>query len=184
MTEHREADADAVNGIGFEHRAALAEQMRDPDRVGRFSGPWTATTTWRGGFRVDARVRSHTIAFDEPADLTGHDSAPTPHEYLLSAVGACITDGMVLHATLAGIEIRTLNVRVTGSFDNILRWAGLAEEGNPGFGALEISGTVAADAEPEQLIDLWNRAVSGSPVAQTVGRPTSIISHLTFDSAA
>ncbi|WP_328396160.1 OsmC family protein [Nocardia sp. NBC_00416] len=183
MTDPVPSGEESLNGIPAEHRAALTERIRDSDRVAGFSGPWTATTRWRGGFRVDAEVRTHTVAFDEPADLTARDSAPTPHEYLLAAVGACITDGLVLHATLAGIGIRRLSVEVTGTFENILRWAELSPEGNPGFGGLEITGTLDADADPERLTALWNRALSGSPVAQTVGRPTSIVSRLTIERA-
>lgn len=179
MTDRVPSEDDALNGISAGHRAALAARIRDSDLVARFSGPWTAQTQWRGGFRVEARARTHTVVFDEPADLTAEDSAPTPHEYLLSAVGACVTDGVVLHATMAGIRIRRLSVTVTGTFENILRWAELADEGNPGFGALEISGDLDADADRDTLTALWNRAIAGSPVAQTVSRPTSIVSRLT-----
>lgn len=168
----------SLNGIAEDARAELSDRMTDVAQVARFSGPWTVSTRWRGGFRVDAVARGHTIQFDEPADLTARDSAPTPHEYLLSAVAACITDGMVLHATLAGIRLDDLRVTVRARFDNILRWAGLADQGNPGFHSLEIVAEVVADSSDEVLNTLWNKAVSGSPVAQTVTRPTSLVTQL------
>ncbi|WLP92109.1 OsmC family protein [Gordonia sp. NB41Y] len=168
----------SINGIEVAARGELSARMADVSSVSRFSGPWTASTQWLGGFRVAATARGHTIDFDEPADLTGRDSAPTPHEYLLSAVAACITDGMVLHATLAGVQLSDLRVTVQARFDNILRWAGLVDQGNPGFHSLEIKGVVVAEADADVLDALWSRAVSGSPVAQTVARPTSLVTKL------
>lgn len=178
VTGAQDSDDDSLNGISAAHRRELSARLGDRERVSTFSGPWEVETVWRGGFRVDAQARGHTIEFDEPADLTAKDSAPTPHEYVLSAVAACITDGVVLHATTQGIRIDDLEVRVTGTFENILRWAGLASTGNPGFGALQVSGRISGDADASTLTELWNRAIAGSPVAQTISRPTAITSQL------
>ncbi|MGO3327419.1 OsmC family protein [Gordonia sp. (in: high G+C Gram-positive bacteria)] len=181
MTRAQDSDDGSLNGISAAHRDELSARLKDRERVSTFSGPWEVEATWRGGFRVGAKARSHAIEFDEPADLTAQDSSPTPHEYVLSAVAACITDGVILHATTRGIRIDNLEVRVTGTFENILLWAGLATDGNPGFGSLQVSGRISGNADTSTLTELWNRAISGSPVAQTISRPTTITSHLRVD---
>jgi uncharacterized OsmC-like protein len=181
VTDHPSDGEDSLNGIRADHRRELLARLSDRDRVSRFSGPWNVRTTWRGGFRVDATARGHHIEFDEPADLTARDSAPTPHEYVLAAVAACVTDGVVLHATAAGIRIRHLEIDVNGTFENILKWAGLVADGNPGFGGLEIVGSITADADESTVAELWDRAIAGSPVAQTISRPTAISSRLTVE---
>ncbi|MGX6446598.1 OsmC family protein [Patulibacter sp. S7RM1-6] len=175
-SEHR--DGRTINGVPADRRRSLAAQLADARRVREFSGPWTARVTWEEGFRTRAHVRGHTIPFDEPADLAADDTAPTPHEHVLSALGACLAAGLVMHATVAGIALDALEVEVSGTFDNILRWAGLAESGSPGFRGLEVRATLGGDAPEEDLRDLWDRALAGSPVAQTLAHPTPVSSVL------
>src|SRR5262245_20861950 len=52
----------------------------------------------------------HSVKFeldaDEPAVLLGTDQGPNPGEYLLHALAACVTSGMVYHAAARGIAIQ------------------------------------------------------------------------------
>ena len=50
---------------------------------------------------------------------------------LLSAIGSCMTVGFVVNATQQGVRIHDLEVAVEGYFDNIRKWAGVEDEGNP-----------------------------------------------------
>src|SRR6266545_41445 len=100
--------------------------------------------------------------------------AASAHEHLLSAVGACMMVGFVLNATRQGVRIDNLEIALEGSFDNILKWAGLDEGGNPAYGEVKAKLYVKADADEQTLREIWKKAVDGSPVTQGVARATPI----------
>ena len=74
-----------------------------------------------------------------------------------------------------GIKIHDLEIALEGNFENILKWAGLSNEGNPGYPAINAKVFVKADADEKTLREIWKLAVDGSPVTQTVARETKII---------
>ena len=86
-----------------------------------------------------------------------------------------MTVGFVLNATRRGIKIHDLEIALEGNFDNILKWAGLSDAGNPGYGAIKAKVYVRADADEKTLREIWKLAIEGSPVTQTVARATKII---------
>jgi len=45
--------------------------------------------TLPGGRRVDAQVGRHLVRTDQPASAGGEDSAPSPFEHFLAAIGTC-----------------------------------------------------------------------------------------------
>lgn len=143
-----------------------------------FSGPWEITARWSGGFTSVATARGHQIRFDQPGDLEADDGAPTPHEYLLSSIGGCLIAGVVMHATVRGVQLTALTVSVAGTFDNVLKWAGLDDAGTPGYGAVEVRAALSGEADDDTLRDIWDRAFAGSPVAQTTTRATPVVAVL------
>ncbi|HXW81375.1 MAG TPA: OsmC family protein [Acidimicrobiales bacterium] len=162
-----------LNGLHPERLEDVIESLKDDNNLKAFSGPWRSRVTWEGGFRAKAHTRTHTVEFDEPEGLDTKDTAASAHEHLLSAVGACLTVGFILNATRQGIRVRNLEVALEGNFENILKWADL-DEGNPGYGGIKAKLFVAADADEDVLRELWKKAVDGSPVTQTVIRPTKV----------
>ncbi|MEK8174387.1 hypothetical protein NKH77_51495 [Streptomyces sp. M19] len=129
MAAERDEDP-AVNGIAPDKQLLLKGQLSDARRVRDFSGPWTAQTRWVAGFRTEARVRGHIIGFDEPADLAAEDTAPTPTS--TSSPPGRLPDRRSRHARHGpGIRLHTLRIDLSGTFDSILRWAGLSDSGNP-----------------------------------------------------
>lgn len=177
---HRAARADrAVNGISADDRAAIIGQLSDARTVRDFSGPWEIKARWTTGFKSEAEVRGHLIRFDQPGDIRADDTAPTPHEYFIASVAGCLIVGVLMHATVRGIELTAVDVTVSGTFENVLRWAGIESEGNPGYRGVEVRASIAADVDDDTVRDIWERAVAGSPVAQSVNRRTPVVAVLT-----
>jgi uncharacterized OsmC-like protein len=163
-----------LNGLHPEALEAVVESLKDADNLKAFSGPWRSRVSWEGGFKAKAHMRTHTIAFDEPAGLDTQDTAASAHEMLLSAVGACMMVGFILNATRQGIRVHNAEIAIEGNFENILKWAGLDDTGNPGYGGITAKLYVSADADEATLRDLWKKAVDGSPVTQSVRRETRV----------
>ena len=62
-----------------------------------------------------------------------------------------MTVGFVVNATKQGVRIHDLEVAVEGYFDNIRKWAGVEDEGNPGYGNISAKCYVRADADEDTL---------------------------------
>jgi hypothetical protein len=165
-----------LNGLRPEKIQQILASMRDdPDVLKAVTGPWKSRVVWQKGFKAKAYMRKHVVEMDEPEGLDATDSAASAHEQLLSAIGSCMTVGFVLNATLRGVEIHDLEIAMEGNFENILKWAGHSRDGNPGYNTIKAKCFVRADADEPVLREIWKAAVDGSPVTQTVARPTTIL---------
>jgi uncharacterized OsmC-like protein len=170
------AEEKVLNGLRVEKINSILKSMRDDKEfLGAVTGPWKSRVVWQGGFKAKAYMRKHMVELDEPEGLDAADSAASAHEQLLSAVGSCLTVGYVLNATRRGVKIHDLEIALEGNFENILKWAGHSQGGNPGYPSVKAKCFVRADADEKTLREIWQAAVDGSPVTQTVARPTQII---------
>ncbi|MEE9324131.1 MAG: OsmC family protein [Dehalococcoidia bacterium] len=169
------AEQETLNGLHPEKINAILESLKQPEVLKEVSGPWRSRVVWQDGFRAKAYMRKHVVEMDEPEGLDATDLAASAHEQLLSAVGSCMTVGFVLNATKRGIKIHDLEIALEGHFDNILKWAGISETGNPGYRGIKAKVFVKADANEATLREIWKLAVEGSPVTQSVVRETEII---------
>ena len=174
MATDQSTQEEILNGLHPSKLEAVVESLKDDDNLTAFSGPWRSRVVWEDGFKAKALMRTHTVRMDEPEGLDTEDTAASAHEQLLSAVGACMMVGFVLNATRQGVKIHNLEVALEGHFENILKWAGLDDAGNPGYGGLSAKLFVRADADEDTLRDLWKKAVDGSPVTQSVVRATPV----------
>ena len=163
-----------LNGLHPEKLEQIVEGLADEATFREVSGPWQTTVRWDGGFRAVGEARKHLIRYDEPEGLDATDESASAHEQLLSAIGACVTVGFVLNATRQGVRIDELSIDVAASFEDIRRWAGLNADGHPGYSGVTIAGRVKADADEATIRAIWQKAVDGSPVAQSVARATPL----------
>lgn len=139
--------------------------------------------TWQEGTRSSARAlplqigretldRSFRWTIDEPEPLLGGNSAPTPQEYLMSGVGACILVGFTIHASIAGVKIHKLAVTMTGSL-NLSGFLNLDPNAPIEMAEIRYKISVDADGTLEQLRAIEANAVNFSPNAMTVARGVS-----------
>ena len=172
------SDEQVLNGLPRQKLNEVLESFRDPEVFKAVTGPWKSRVVWQDGMRSKAYMRTHVVEMDEPGDLTATDLAASAHEQLLSAVGSCMTVGFIVNATKRGIKIQNLEIAMDGFFDNIRKWAGVEDAGNPGYGSITAKAFVKADADEATLRDIWRLAVEGSPVSQSVMRETKITPEL------
>jgi len=158
-----------LNGIDLqEFHEALEFIKADPEKVK--AAPRSARIRWLGGFKMKVYTRNHVYIVDEPHRLASSDEAPTAVEYVVGALGACLTTGFVLNATLRGIEIYNMEMALEGEMENILVFFGLSEEGHPGFKEIRAKLFVSADADREVLEEIWEQTVKSSPVGHSLTR--------------
>jgi putative redox protein len=69
------------------------------------------------GYSLEIRARRHLLRSDEPEEVGGADTGPTPYELLLSALGACTTLTLRMYADrkgwpLEGIEMALAHAKI------------------------------------------------------------------------
>lgn len=165
----------STNGVDLATVGKLVEEYTaDPDAAESF---WTTRTQWTGGFRTATYARQHALlATDEPEWLAGTDSAPNPVEYVLAALGGCLTVGYAAAAAARGVELRSLEIEVKGNVD-LRVFLGLAE-GHAGYDKIEVTAYVESDAGAEELEEIHRAVVATSPVGNTLERPVALDARL------
>jgi putative redox protein len=134
---------------------------------------FTTVTTWEEGARARTTARSFVLHTDEPEPLGGTDAAVDPMELVLAAVGTCITIGWVTQAVQRGIEYRSLEVQVTGSYD-LQGYLALGADVRPGFQTIDYTVHVDSDAPMQTLEEVRASVEATSPMFDNVRNATPV----------
>jgi len=78
-----------------------------------------------------------TFDADHPQVLVGQDNAPTPVEFLLHALAACLTSGLVNIAAARGVNLTSVESTVEGDID-LLGILGLSDEVRNGYQQIRV----------------------------------------------
>lgn len=96
--------------------AAWASRYVDYDHVaeqGKVVQGVEVTETKEGKFQNAVRVGHHSLIADEPESVGGHDTGPTPYDYLNIALGACTSMTIRMYADFKKIPLKRVSVNVT-----------------------------------------------------------------------
>lgn len=131
-----------------------------------FYGAGQEDTTRTADFSYDA---------DHPAVLVGTGNGPTPVEFLLHAIAACLTAGIANIAAARGIALHEVSSTVEGDID-LLGILGLSDRVRNGYQAIRVGFQIAGDASPEVLRGLVEQSRARSAVYDvlTNGVPVSV----------
>lgn len=64
-------------------------------------------------YLAEAKTRNHFLVIDEPVASGGDDNGPTPVEYLLTAVGGCVSITLRMYAERKGWDVGKITVNVS-----------------------------------------------------------------------
>jgi uncharacterized OsmC-like protein len=111
--------------------------------------------------------RTFVFDADHPAVLVGQDHGPTPTEFVLHALAACLTAGL---ATIAAARKVTLTeVRSTVTWDSDLNGVlGLNPEVRNGYQQITVRFTVKGDAPAETLREIVEQSRARSAVYDVI----------------
>lgn len=181
MATVKEESAGTINGLDTNKLFSVAETVKQNWESGRTV--WKASTSWKGGFRVETRSREFTLTADEPEMLCGTNTACNPVEMVLQAYGACLSIGYAMNAAVRGIRIDDITIDLEGEID-LPGFLGLEppEKLNmdklPGFKTIRVNVKMKAGVDNKTLQELHNHVVSTSPVGVTLSRPVKIETRL------
>jgi uncharacterized OsmC-like protein len=142
---------------------------------------FAVTTRWSGQTRSETVVesyslggkrieRQHRIVADEPCELLGTDSAPNPQELLMAAINACMTVGYVANASLRGIRLDSVEIRMRGTLD-LRGFLGLSDDVPPGYENVDYDVTIKGDGTPEAFEEIHQAVMKTSPNYFNLSRP-------------
>jgi uncharacterized OsmC-like protein len=171
------------NGVPTAKLFGTIAKLTDQPELAAFR--FTARNTWVEGTASTSTVHEwhgagadhlHVQEFDFSADhpTLGHGHGPTPQEYVLHALAACITAGIATGAAARGIELRSVTSTVIGEID-VRGVLGIDPDVRKGFSGIRVEFDVDADADDDQIEALVAAGTKYSAVFDMLAAPTHVV---------
>ena len=172
------------NGVNVEALLGAREAFADAPQIARFQ--WRSTVSWMQGTHSRSEVEtffgfgeeqrhSRTFAFDidHPLQFAAQDNGITPVEYVLVALGGCLTAGIAAVAQQRQIQLRSVQASVTAEMDlhGIL---GADPDVRNGFSGVRVDYRIAADATSAEIEAMVAQSQKRSAVYDILTNPTSV----------
>lgn len=181
--------ATVINGIDTAALTQFAGAVQQDPAQGMVS--YKVASSWKGGTRMEAKVpgfslggvdyaNPFTIGVDEPAQLLGTNTAPSPSELIMSGLNACMMVGYVANAALMGVTLEKLEIETTGSLD-LRGFLGLDASVKPGFDEIRYTVRIKGDGTPEQFEEIHKTVTALSPNRWTIANPVKLVPTLVVE---
>jgi uncharacterized OsmC-like protein len=173
------------NGVDTATLFATLDAVKGNPDIAKFQ--FRATNRWVSGTHNQSTIHGFhgalqemthqqpwTFDADHPAVLVGNDNGPTPVEYVLHALAACLTAGLANIAAARGINLTEVESTVEGDID-LLGIFGLSDQVRNGYQQIAVRFKVRGD-DPEKLQQVIEQSRQRSAVFDIVtnGVPVSI----------
>ena len=174
------------NGINTQILNTAFESMRNfPERA---KVTFSAKSEWNGGFSVTTtskdfrmggqnieRNTEYKMQYDYPNQFSGKGRGPTVCEACMGALGACLTQTIVAHATSRGIQIDSIDIDVEGDVD-LRGFTGISNDVRPGAQQFRVNMNIKSNnASKEQINELYEIGKRFSPAFDTITNGTSVV---------
>ena len=173
------------NGVDVPTLFATLDAVRGTPQLADFR--FRARNTWLSGTHNRSTIQgfygagqedtSRTEPFvydaDHPAVLVGAGQAPTPVEFLLHAIAACLTSGLANIAAARGVTLHRVESTVEGDID-LLGILGISDEVRNGYRQIRVHMIVEGDASPEELAALVEQSRRRSAVYDVLTNGTTV----------
>ena len=174
-----------LNGVDTATLFATLDAVKGTNEIAKFQfraqNTWVAGTHSRstisgfyGAMQEMEHVSTTEVVSDHPAVLVGHDHGPTPVEYLLHAIAACLTSGLANIASARGVELRSVTSTVEGDID-LLGILGLSDGSvRNGYQGIRVTFHIDSDADEETVRGLVEQSRRRSAVYDALTNPTPV----------
>jgi uncharacterized OsmC-like protein len=178
-------DTPMRNGVDTATLFATLDAVRGNPEIAKFqfraSNRWISGTHNRStihGFYGAGQEMLHrevsTYDADHPEILVGQDHSPTPVEFLLHALAACLTAGIANIAAARGVDLTSVESTVEGDID-LLGILGLSDEVRNGYQQIRVRFHLEGDdADKLRSVVEQSRLRSAVYDVLTHGVPVSI----------
>jgi uncharacterized OsmC-like protein len=174
------------NGVDVPRLFATLDAVKGQKEIAKFQ--FRASNTWLSGTHNRSELSGFFGAMqemehknvtvldaDHPAVLVGEDNAPTPIEFILHAIAACLTSGVANIAAARGIQLRKVTSTVEGDID-LLGILGLSDGTvRNGYQQIRVTFHIDGDADEEKLRGLVEQSRRRSAVYDVLTNPTPVV---------
>jgi len=173
------------NGVDTAKLFATVDAIKAQNEIAKFQ--FRAQSTWVSGTHSRSRIsgfygamqemtheRETVLEADHPDILVGDDHGPTPVEYLLHALAACLTAGVANIAAARGVDLTKVSSTVEGDID-VLGILGLSDGTvRNGYQGVRVTFHVEGDADEETLRAIVEQSRKRSAVYDVLTNPTPV----------
>jgi uncharacterized OsmC-like protein len=173
-----------LNGVDVATLFGTRDAVKQTNEIAKFQ--FRATNTWvsgthsrstfagfHGAMQELQHERETVVESDHPAVLVGTDVGPTPVEYLLHAIAACLTSGIANVAAARGVRLTHVSSTVTGDID-LLGILGLCDHVRNGYRQISVTFHIEGDADDETLRAIVEQSRRRSAVYDALTNPTPV----------
>src|SRR5215831_10641581 len=172
------------NGVNVAALLGVRDALPGTPEIAKFQ--WRSTSSWVNGTHSRSDVETfygfgeeqqHHTKFsydvDHPLQFAAQDNGITPVEYVLVALGSCLTAGIAAVAQQRQIQLRSVNATIEAEMDlhGIL---GADPEVRNGFSGIRVSYEIDADASQKDMEALVAQSQKRSAVYDIVTNPTNV----------
>jgi uncharacterized OsmC-like protein len=172
------------NGVNVDALLGAREAFADAPQIAQFQ--WRSSVSWVHGTHSTAEIEtfsgfgaeqqhSRTFAFDidHPLQFAAADNGITPVEYVLVALGGCLTAGIAAVAQQRGLQLRSVRAEVSAEMD--LHGILGADPGvRNGFSGVRVDYHIDADASRAEIEALVAQSQKRSAVYDILTNPTAV----------
>ena len=173
------------NGVNVEALLGVRDALAGTPEIAQFQ--WRSTVSWVNGTHSRSDVETfygfgeeqqHKTTFtydaDHPLQFASGDNGVTPVEYVLVALGSCITAGIAAVAQQRQIQLRSVGATIEAEMDlhGIL---GADPEVRNGFSDIRVSYEIDADASQKDIEALVAQSQKRSAVFDLMTNPTKVV---------
>ena len=127
----------------------------------------TTIEEFSGAGGEHTHIQTYAYDADHPAVLVGADQGPTPVEFLLHALGACLMAGVANIASARGVTLTSVEARVEGDID-LQGILGLSKDVRNGYEQVRVEFRIDGDASPEVLRQIVEQSRARSAVFDVI----------------
>jgi uncharacterized OsmC-like protein len=165
------------NGVDTATLFATLDAVKGNTDIAKFQ--FRATNRWVSGTHSQSTIhgfygamqemshqQAHVYDADHPEVLVGRDNGPTPVEFVLHALAACLTAGVANIAAARGVHLESVESTVEGDID-LVGIFGLSDDVRNGYQQIRVSFKVRGD-DPDKLRKIVEQSRKRSAVFDIV----------------
>jgi len=134
----------------------------------------TTIESFSGAGAENTHVADYAYDAEHPEVLVGADRAPTPVEFLLHALAACLMAGVANIASARGVALTAVEAKIEGDID-LQGLLGLSDEVRNGYQQLRVSFHITGDAPPETLRAIIDQSRARSAVFDVLTNGVDVV---------
>ena len=175
-----------INGLNLEALAEFKDSVANNAKNGMYSGGVKAT--WIVGTKVAVKTNDltlgdeiipHDFSFDvdEPKQLLGTNSEPTPQDYVLGGLSGCMMVTFVAMCSIKNIELKSVLLEIKSSLD-LQGFLGVNESSPIGFDTIHYTFIVKGNGTDAQFKEAAEEVKKFSPNYATMASQVKMVEAL------